>query len=327
MARFSFLLVALSVISPAFSQDRVDGQTKGLQVESVSKGLISENPAYVARLRLRQTTQCVDPGYYPCADGRSCCPPTHSCCPTDCCPNGTRCCPGGGCVYPGGECCGGGWSCPAGEKCVPGIQSLCYTRNAQPTKTESCPSATTTTSTVTEETKIASTTTRTVTQTPDEEELPEFSCPPMTVTNDLGDTLALGDDCALEFTPSTATANAAVNGNAAEPRAAPCPAQSTSTVTTTTTKASSYRVTVTTTKVVAETPPAEFSCAPMSVTNSFGDELAMDEQCALEFSPGSQTGDPNPPPTATQPGAAGRSSSGSYPMIFSLAALAVALAW
>lgn len=166
----------------------------------------------------------------------------------------------------------------------------------------------------------------------------------MTVTNDAGDTLELGDDCALELTPATTTANAAVNGAVAQPRAAPCPAQSTSTYTTTTTKVSSYAVTRTTTKTVAETAPPDFSCAPMTVTNSFGDELEMDEECALEFSPGSETQDPetqkpktdNPylpettsketDPTSTKPGGA-ENIRGSYPMVLSLAALTVALAW
>lgn len=178
--------------------------------------------------------------------------------------------------------------------------------------------------------------------------MPEFSCAPMTATNDAGDTLELGDDCALEFTPATTTANARVkgamkgdaNGAGPQPRAAPCPDQSTRTVTITTTKASSYAATVTTTRLVAETAPSDFSCPPMTVTNTLGDQLEMDEECALEFSPGTQTQtqnpyrppektepEPAPAPTRTQLGGAESSIRGSSSIFLPLAVLAVAAAW
>lgn len=69
MTRLSFLLLALSAaIRPSLAQESSEeGQTKGLQLESVAKGTVSENPAFAARLRLRQSRQCVDPGYLMCS--------------------------------------------------------------------------------------------------------------------------------------------------------------------------------------------------------------------------------------------------------------------
>lgn len=72
MARLSFLLLALWAIHPAVTQDVLkEGQAEAFQLKSVEKGSVSENPAHGVRLRLRQSRQCVDPGYLMCPRTRN----------------------------------------------------------------------------------------------------------------------------------------------------------------------------------------------------------------------------------------------------------------
>lgn len=65
---------------------------------------------------------------------------------------------------------------------------------------------------------ILGVTTRTSTVT-EQEVTQSFECPPMSVTNEAGDELSLGDDCKLEFSPgdgseSPATTESSVPGSA-----------------------------------------------------------------------------------------------------------------
>ena len=150
-----------------------------------------------------------------------------------------------------------------------------------------------------------STFTATITEvaTPEEEsEALDFSCAPITATNSLGDTLELGDDCLLTFSPSAAAAGTAAATSATlhagkreanplpEPTLAPvvpraeCAYTSTDFVTTTVLSRTTYFTTVTETEL-----SESFACPPMSVTNSFGDELSLDDKCSLSFSPGANS--------------------------------------
>ncbi|KAL9039808.1 MAG: hypothetical protein Q9214_004724 [Letrouitia sp. 1 TL-2023] len=127
-----------------------------------------------------------------------------------------------------------------------------------------------------------------------EEEAPEFTCVPMTATDAAGDTLELGDDCGLTFEPADAgptdssSSTTAIPTRKIKPRAPQvddtCLYTSTSVVTYT-----KYTITTTTTTVTREEPSQSFSCLPMSVTNRAGDELSLDEECKLAFSPGSNS--------------------------------------
>ncbi|KAI4264674.1 MAG: hypothetical protein L6R42_000234 [Xanthoria sp. 1 TBL-2021] len=144
-----------------------------------------------------------------------------------------------------------------------------------------------------------------------EEEAPEFQCMPMTATNAVGDTLELGDDCGLTFEPAD-PAGSANPTNPANP-GAPGITNATSNPTTTPTLGLKRRatqgddtciytstdivtytvntITTTTTTVTREEPSPAFSCLPMSVENVVGDELALDEQCKLEFTPADSPAD------------------------------------
>ena len=136
----------------------------------------------------------------------------------------------------------------------------------------------------------------------EEEEEPEFECPETSVVNDQGATLLLGDDCGLTLYPATISSSSALaTVQPRSPLTANSPPELTvrrrqeppciSTVTsTTTTYATSITVT-STSKTVATKGPEDFSCVPMSVTNAAGAELALDEECSLEYQPaGSSSG-------------------------------------
>jgi hypothetical protein len=119
-----------------------------------------------------------------------------------------------------------------------------------------------------------------------EEAAPEFVCPPLTATNSVNDTLELGDDCALTFFPaSTAaaatTTTAAKQARALEPRDTNCHYTSTHIVTYTV-----YSISTITSTITRQEATESFSCPPMSMTNAVGDELSLNEECQLEFSPG-----------------------------------------
>lgn len=124
----------------------------------------------------------------------------------------------------------------------------------------------------------------------------------MTATNADGAVLELGDDCALSYQPPSATGqpdststSEATNekrdapGRAAlEPRQAGCTPYTT--YTGTTTRTISVTRSTTTSMTVTVTPSDEgFSCPEMSATNAAGDELSLNEDCELEFSPAEPT--------------------------------------
>jgi len=133
----------------------------------------------------------------------------------------------------------------------------------------------------------------TVTEVSEPEEAPEFTCPPLTVTNSANATLELDTDCQLMFIPPSTTAKPAKYPatiaqptHLITPRAAPCVGSETETITVTITSASTVLTTITTTE---SEEPEDFSCPPMAVTNPGGDVLSLDESCSLEFSPAAPT--------------------------------------
>lgn len=163
-----------------------------------------------------------------------------------------------------------------------------------------CPEVTTRTTTVTRTQGDRSTTTITKTAVRgegEEGEQGEFSCVPLTVTNGVGDTLELGDDCDLTFEPgddpppssSSKAPHAALKKKKNKnKRARDCPPTRTTRTVFKTVSQTNVR-TATTTVTKSESALPEFSCPPMTVTNDNGDELTMDEECALGFSPGDTT--------------------------------------
>ena len=225
-----------------------------------------------------------------------------------------RCIANGKCCFDGEEACGsfycydpttdfccsdGQGSCPQGDTCctyecctdvgVCGSDGYCSANICTETSTYASTSYSTFTATVTEISEA--------------EEAFAFSCAPITATNTLGDTLELGDDCLLTFSPSAAAATASATLHAGKREANPLPAPtlapvlpradcaytSTDIVTTTVFSRTTRFTTVTETEL-----SESFSCPPMSVTNAVGDELSLDAECSLSFSPA-----PNSPTTGT----------------------------
>jgi len=95
-------------------------------------------------------------------------------------------------------------------------------------------------------------------------------------TNSANDTLELGDDCNYHL--------AAKEARSLQPRAAlstDCLYTSTSIPTYTV-----HTITTITSTVTRQEVTETFSCPAMSVTNSVGDELSLNEEYQLEFSPG-----------------------------------------
>ncbi|KLJ12958.1 hypothetical protein EMPG_09436 [Blastomyces silverae] len=118
----------------------------------------------------------------------------------------------------------------------------------------------------------------------------------MTVTNSLGDSLELGDDCALKYSPAKPTPTSEAAG-ALRIRQDDCPpTRTTSTVYTT--QGTGGLTTVTATVTGEDSAPPGFSCAPMAVTNAAGDELTLDDRCAIQLT----TADPK---ETSKPGTAG----------------------
>ncbi|KAL4731594.1 hypothetical protein ACLX1H_000569 [Fusarium chlamydosporum] len=148
---------------------------------------------------------------------------------------------------------------------------------------------------------------------PDTGNAPEFSCVPMTATNDIGATLELDDGCALHYEPppgpTTTDSNAARlrrdalpaavgNGGSLLPRQASCTPYTT--FTRTVWKTETYTETGTRTVTVAG-DDATFSCPEMEVTNDVGDTLALDADCILSFSPAEPTTTEEEVPAQTRP--------------------------
>jgi hypothetical protein len=136
---------------------------------------------------------------------------------------------------------------------------------------------------------------------PDTGNAPEFTCVPMTATNDVGAMLELDDGCVLHYVPPEATTT---QNNAARLRreapTAPTIAhaggilarQASCTPTTTFTRTIWETETFTETgtrTVIVQGDDATFSCPEMEVTNDVGDTLALDGECVLSFSPADPT--------------------------------------
>ncbi|WKT47093.1 hypothetical protein QSH57_011998 [Fusarium oxysporum f. sp. vasinfectum] len=101
---------------------------------------------------------------------------------------------------------------------------------------------------------------------PDTGNAPEFTCVPMTATNDEGATLELDEGCTLHYEPpeATTTDNAAAR---LRRDAATAPAHVNR----------------------GHGEDATFSCPEMEVTNDVGDTLALDAECVLSFTPAETT--------------------------------------
>ncbi|KAF5560721.1 hypothetical protein FPHYL_6507 [Fusarium phyllophilum] len=134
---------------------------------------------------------------------------------------------------------------------------------------------------------------------PDTGNAPEFTCVPMTATNDEGATLELDEGCTLHYEPPEATTT---DDSAARLRrdAATAPAHvpnllarqlsCTPYTTYTTTEWETETETETGTKTVTvQGEDATFSCPEMEVTNDVGDTLALDAECVLSFTPAETT--------------------------------------
>ncbi|KAM0545994.1 hypothetical protein ACHAPJ_011106 [Fusarium lateritium] len=131
---------------------------------------------------------------------------------------------------------------------------------------------------------------------PDTGDAPEFTCPPMSATNDEGETLELDEGCTLHYSAGspTTTSDAAdrLRRDAeAAPKTGEAPAllarqascKATSTFTRTVWETETETETGTRT-ITVQGGQGTFSCPAMEVTNDVGDVLALDEECALSFS-------------------------------------------
>lgn len=284
----------------------------------------------------RQDRQCVDPGYVPCPNMDKCCPAADTCQQSGCCRSGEVSCSAKTCYDPQTDiCCENGRTCLIGYDCVSGGccptgQQPCGSSHCYHPSTEQCCKEAEergcdkeltccgqeccskyaicrdgecegVTCTVTSTYSITSFATQvnTVTKVREpegEEDAPEFSCVPLTVTDKAGDTLELGDDCGLTFQPADAGPGDFSSSTTPTPTPTPgikprapqaddtCLYTSTSVVTYT-----KNTVTTTTTTVTGEEPSQSFECMPMSVTNRVGDELSLDEECKLALSPASSS--------------------------------------
>ncbi|KAF5627608.1 transporter [Fusarium sp. NRRL 25303] len=137
---------------------------------------------------------------------------------------------------------------------------------------------------------------------PETGDAPEFTCVPMTATNDEGATLELDEGCTLHYEPPEATTT---DDSAARLRrdAATAPAHvnrginllgrqlsCTPFTTYTRTEWETETETETGTKTVTvQGEDATFSCPEMEVTNDVGDTLALDAECVLSFTPAETT--------------------------------------
>ncbi|EEH06390.1 predicted protein [Histoplasma capsulatum G186AR] len=119
----------------------------------------------------------------------------------------------------------------------------------------------------------------------------------MTVTNSLGDSLELGDNCALKYSHAK-TVTSSKAARALRIRQGDCPPTRTTSTVYATEGAGGF-MTVTATVTGSNSAPPGFSCTPMTVTNAAGDELVMDDKCATQLATAAPKG-------ASQPGTAGR---------------------
>lgn len=279
---------------------------------------------------------CYDPSTQKCCNDYVVCAKDEECVGGGCCPGGHRRCGNTKCYNPNTQtCCTGPgtvWGCDRSESCCSGgfcrsDNQHCCERGSCDNDTTCCryeccrsiaycgsdgyckpcpPATRTVTATYTSTSVVFRTSTITRDPAPETENAPAFTCIPMTATNAEGATLELGDDCALKYNPPTTTTPAAVRRESnSDPTAAPnalLPRQNCVPWTTLlTTRWITHQVTTTQTRSKTIRGPGDdegFSCPTMEVTNAAGDVLAMDESCALSFSPATPTLAPPPIPDA-----------------------------
>lgn len=254
-----------------------------------------------------------------------------------CCPSGKQLCGTSHCYDPVVEqCCGEQGSCPLDDTCC---TYECCKLGGYCAADGFCDANT---CTVTETDTFTSTEylTTTITKFTDATSASKFSCFPLSAINSANSTLKLGTDCGLTLLPP-ATASSSPNFAAAAValavRATPRPrAESTCLITDTEfAEATITTPTTLTETTTSTTTPAGFSCLPMTVTDAYGDTLALDSKCQLKFSPASSTATEAATATAAGSestgtnaisGAVKRDASGSGLNFGLLAALAVAVA-
>ncbi|OBS23095.1 hypothetical protein FPOA_03654 [Fusarium poae] len=277
------------------------------------------------------------PKGYDCMPGGGCCPAGQKRCGNSKCydPKKANCCTGPGTVWAcekGKECCSNGscansltekccknGACQEGTTCC---ENECCRSNgycASDGYCKTCPAATRTVSSTDTTTKTVMRTVRVTTDIePDTGNAPEFTCVPMTATNDVGATLELDDGCILHYEPPEATTTQ--NNVARLRREAPTPPvvshpvgllarQASCTPSTTFTRTIWETETFTETgirTVVVQGEDATFSCPEMEVTNDVGDTLVLDGDCVLEFTPAEPTTVQEEVPTQARPTANGQ---------------------
>lgn len=261
------------------------------------------------------TFQCCPAGEQLCGDSSCYNPATEVCCLSGAyagsCTLPKQCCGDDHCYDPAThKCCGSQGSCLLEDSCCKyeccrsvgycGDDGFCEANTCTATSTSRTTSYYTFTTTITK-----------VVEAEEQESAPEFVCPPLTATNNASATLELGDDCSLTFYPPPTDASSTSSPFSAAPSLKPranavdCLITSTSIV-----RYTVHTQTTSTTTVTETTIPEDFSCAPMTVTNVVGDELTLDEECKMEFSPGSSDSSPSSTSSATEGSSTGTSSGG-----------------
>ncbi|KAF5659226.1 platelet endothelial aggregation receptor 1 [Fusarium circinatum] len=286
------------------------------------------------------SSRCYDPSSQVCCSSGTACLKSQTCVSGGCCSRGETKCGSSGCYNPNTSvCCGGvGRNCPKGYDCMPGGgccpsgqkrcgNSKCYNPRTTTCCTgpgtvwacpkskccrsvaycgsdgycKPCPAATTTIKSTETVTTTKMKTVRVTTDIePDTGNAPEFTCVPMTATNDEGATLELDDGCTLHYEPpeatttddsaarlrrDAATAPAHVNrGHNPLARQVSCTPYTIYTTTEWETETETGTKTVT-----VQGEDATFSCPEMEVTNDVGDTLALDAECVLSFTPAETT--------------------------------------
>ncbi|KGY14776.1 hypothetical protein PABG_12370 [Paracoccidioides brasiliensis Pb03] len=265
MAKLLFVAAVslLCLSAPVSAQENPEDETALSAAEALGNGFSPASPLFSRNiLDSRQTYRCVDAGYYPCS--RTLMTPI----------NVAAVDPDGAAVRPIVV----RLAQPAVMAAVVSIQA----ESAVGMASLAVLALITTTITRTRIEESTTTTTRTITPPP-EEQPSGFTCSPMTVTNSVGDSLELGNDCALKFSPAeTASVTATVEMLRVRQNICP-PTRTTATVYETI--GTNDVATITATVTAEKSPPRlGFTCAPMTATNSLGDELAIDNKCSLQLS-------------------------------------------
>ncbi|KAF4996968.1 hypothetical protein FGRMN_4186 [Fusarium graminum] len=250
---------------------------------------------------------CCPSGQKRCGQGRCYDPRTMTCCTGSgtawACPKDANCCSTGYCAKPSTQRCCKNGSCLKETTCCEKecCKSIGYC--ASDGYCKACPAAT---RSITSTDTITTTSIKTVRVTsdiePDTGNAPEFTCVPMTATNDGGAILELDEGCTLHYEPPEATAtddtaarirrdvetSPTNRGRELEllARQASCTPYTTFTRTVWETETSTETGTRT---VIVQGEDGTFSCPEMEVTNDVGDVLALDAECALSFTPAEPT--------------------------------------